>query len=75
MIAPLEVDILQCHQVIHNTFRMGSSVKDISYDMQMVNSQFINNFRQVLDKRLRNTALQNGTDNRIIIVCLVLFVL
>ena len=72
MVAPLDIHIVKLHQLIHNQIRPWTPVKNIPYNMKVVNGQVLNQAAQGDDELVRGMYVYDGTDNLTVINPLVL---
>ena len=71
MVAPLNIHIVHVHQFVQNDIRPGPPVKDISDDVQLVNGQRLDQMAEGDNEGLRNSRLNNGSNDIVIIALLV----
>ena len=74
MVAPLEINIVISHEEVHDFIRMCTSVKNISYNMELIHRKAADRLCKLNDVFLRNSAFHDGTDNLAVIMCLVFFI-
>ena len=72
MIAPLDVNRVVGHHLVHDDMRSRTSVIDIAYDMKMIDRQALNQFAERYDKGFRPSHTDNRLDDRIVVGFLVL---
>ena len=63
VIAPLEINIVIVHEIIHNLVGSSTSVPNVSYYMESVNSQTADNICHLNDEILSFSALNQGVNN------------
>lgn len=71
MVAPLDIHIVELHQLFHNDICSGSPVKDIADDMEIVNGQVLDQVAQRLDKLRAHFAVDDGADDLIVVYLLI----
>ena len=62
---------MKVHQEIHDFVRMGSTIKNISYDMQLVHRQTAYGLCKLYYVLLCNSAFNNGIYNLSVVICTV----
>ena len=65
MVAPLDIHVVEIHQLIHHPVGPRSPVEDIADDMQAVDGEIPYQLAEVLDKQLFHAGLQDGGQNLI----------
>ena len=71
MVAPLDIHIVELHQLFHNDICSGSPVKDIADDMEIVDGQVLDQVAQRLDELRAHFAVDDGADDLIVVYLLV----
>ena len=74
MIPPLNIHIMEMHQLIHNNVRPRPSIENVSDNMKTVNSQILNQLTQSHNKFISNSCINNGTDNFFIVYPLIFII-
>ena len=68
MVAPLEIHIVEFHQMVHDNMRSRTSVKDIPDDMESGDNQSLDYLRNRHDEFFRPVNPDNRVKNLIIIL-------
>ena len=63
MVSPLDIHIMELHQLFHNNIRPGASVKNVADNMQAVDCQILNQFTQRDNKFISDPDVDDRTDN------------
>ena len=71
VVAPLDVDMGEAHQLVHDLVRPGPSVENIPDDVEPVDGQGADQGAGGDDKLLRNAGIQNGSDDFVVVEVLV----
>ena len=74
VVAPLEINIVISHEEVHDFIRMSTSVKNVSYNMELIHRKAADRLCKLNDVFLRNSAFHDGTDNLAVIMRLVFFI-
>ena len=68
VVAPLNIHAMVVQNAVHNNICPGATVKNIAHDVQMVNSEPLNDLADSPDQICRLTDIDSGLDNVIIII-------
>ena len=74
MISPLDIYIVELHQLVHNKIRPGAPVENISDDMEIIDGQVLDQVAERLNKLRSHSDLDNGVDD-LVVVNLFIFVI
>ena len=75
MISPLNVDIVELHQLIHDDVRARSSIKDVSDDVQIVNRQVLDQLTDCRNELVCNLRVNDRTNDFPIIYPFILIII
>ena len=67
VISPLDIHIMEAHQLLHNDIRPGASVKNIPNNMEIINGKILDQPAERCYKFIRNTGVYDRMDNLIVI--------
>ena len=74
VVAPLEIHVVEIHEIVHNVIRVRSTVKDIAYDVEVVHRQHADRVRHAGDEGLSEPLVYDVIDDLAVVVCSVLLV-
>ena len=74
VVAPLDIHIVEVHQLVHDDIRTRSTIKDIADNVQTVHSQVLDQVAQCLDKFISHTDIDDGVDDLIVVHLLIIIV-
>ena len=60
MISPLDVHIMEAHQLLHDLVRMRASVEDVTDDMEIIDDEVLNQLRQGHDEIITHVDVDDG---------------
>ena len=74
VVAPLDIYIVEVHELVHDNVRTRSTVEDITDDMQAVHGQVLDQIAECHDELVTHLDVDDGVDDFIIINFLVVIV-
>ena len=75
VVAPLDIQRMMMHEIIHDFIGMGTAVVNVADDVQMVDSQALDQAGQGIDELARATCFQDGIEDfRMIDVAILVFI-
>ena len=74
MVTPLDIYIVEVHELVHDNVRTRSTVEDITDDMQAVHGQVLDQIAECHDELVTHLDVDDGVDDFIIINFLVVIV-
>ena len=60
MISPLDIHIMEAHQLLHDLVRMRASVEDIADDMEIIDDEVLDQLRQGHDEIIAHVDVDDG---------------
>ena len=74
VVAPLDIHVVEMHELVHDNVRTRSTVEDITDDMQAVHGQVLDQIAECHDELVTHLDVDDGVDDFIIINFLVVIV-
>ena len=74
MVSPLDIHIVELHQLFHYNIGTWSTVKNIADNVKIVNSQVLNQIAESCDKLRTHSVINDGMNNLVIIYLFVFII-
>ena len=71
MVAPLDVHVVEIHQLVHDDVGPGAAVEDVADDVEAVDGQILDQFTEGDDKFVRHPDFDDGVENLAVVHILV----